>query len=179
MKTRTQTDTKDNKTTSAARERECLPCDLPPFCRNNYFTGKLLTAHDLTAEQRYFTDKMRLHNLALHGWGVVCGLKVKPHRYCPDQRIVFEPGLAIDPCGREIRVLHEVEIELPDPEPSPSGGLRPPLANDPPFARSEKCDSAAANRSRAVAVLADSFSSTAGGYVSWLRQSSRCWYFVL
>ncbi len=103
-----------------ARQVECLPCDLGVFCRNHYFTGKLLTERDLSAEQRYFIDKLRLHHLALHGWGVVCGLRVKPHPHCPDRRLVIEPGLAIDGCGREILVPEEVEIELPEkPEPPP------------------------------------------------------------
>ena len=69
------------------------PCDIPPFCRNNYFTGKLLTERDFTAEQQYTIDTLRLHHVALHGWGVVCGLKVKPHPRCPDLRLVVEPGL--------------------------------------------------------------------------------------
>src|SRR6476469_4822243 len=113
--------TKDCGTTStsapASRKRECLPCAIPPFCRSNYYRGKLLTERDFRDEQRYFLDKTRLHNLALHGWGIVCGLAVKPHPYCPDRRIILEPGLAIDTCGREIRVVHEVEIALPDPPP--------------------------------------------------------------
>ncbi len=103
----------------SAHKRECLPCDIPPFCRNNYFTGKLLTERDFTDEQRYEIDKLRLHQLELHGWGVVCGLKVKPQPYCPDLRIVIEPGFAIDRCGRQILVPAEVELELPRPLPPP------------------------------------------------------------
>ena len=61
--------TKDSETTW--RKRECLPCDIPQFCRNNFYTGKLLTERDLTDEQRYAVDKLRLHHLALHGWGIV------------------------------------------------------------------------------------------------------------
>ena len=108
-----------------SRKRECVPCDIPPFCRNNYFTGKLLTERDLTAEQRYMTDKLRLHLLALHGWGVVCGLKVKPHPYCPELKLVVEAGLAIDPCGYQILVPHDVEIDLPRPPAPPPKGAEP------------------------------------------------------
>lgn len=90
-----------------------IPCDIPEFCRNNYFTGKLLTERDLTAEQRYAIDKLRLHHTALHGWGVICGLKVRSHPHCPDLRAIVEPGLAVDSCGRFIRVLKEIEVELP------------------------------------------------------------------
>jgi hypothetical protein len=105
--------TNNNTTTT----NSCLPCDIPPLCRNHYFTGKLLTERDFTAEQKYASDKLRLHHLALHGWGVVCGLKVTPHPYCPSLRIVVEPGLAIDACGREVRVQHRKELQLPLPSP--------------------------------------------------------------
>ena len=98
------------------------PGDIPPFCRNNYFTGKLLTERDFTAEQRYMVDKLRLHHIALHGWGVVCGLKVTPHPKLPSLRLVVEPGLAIDGWGREIRVPESIEGELPSLQPSEPGG---------------------------------------------------------
>jgi hypothetical protein len=100
-------------TVQKSPKRECLPCEIPALCRNNYYRGKLLTERDFTDEQRYAADKLRLHNIALHGWGVVCGLAVKPHPHCPHLRAIIEPGLAIDTCGREIRVLKAVEIELP------------------------------------------------------------------
>jgi hypothetical protein len=102
-------------TAPASRKRECLPCAIPPFCRSNYYRGKLLTERDFRDEQRYFLDKARLHNLALHGCGVVCGLAVKPHPYCPQLRVIVEPGLALDCCGREIRVLQPAEVLLPRP----------------------------------------------------------------
>ncbi|MFN2407768.1 MAG: hypothetical protein ABR594_17105 [Pyrinomonadaceae bacterium] len=110
MKTTTK---KYVQTEQMAQECKPIPCDIPEFCRNNYFTGKLLTERDLTAEQRYLTDKLRLHHVALHGWGVICGLKVRSHPHCPDRRAIVEPGLAVDSCGRFIRVLTEIEVELP------------------------------------------------------------------
>ncbi len=114
--------------TAGSKEQKCLPCDIPAFERNAYYTGKLLTARDLNAEQRYFRDKLRLHYASLHGWGVVCGLKVKPHPYCPKLKILVEEGFAIDSCGREIRVLEEFAASLP-PElkkPAHSGGEEHP-----------------------------------------------------
>ncbi len=104
------------------RERTCLTCDIPVFCRNHYYRGKLLTERDFSDEQRYAIDKMRLHNLALHGWGVVCGLVVKPHLYCPELRLVVEPGFAIDDCGHEIRLVTEDWVELPQPRKKPAEG---------------------------------------------------------
>ena len=95
------------------------PCAIPPFCRNNYFTGKLLTERDFTAEQQYTMDTLRLHHVALHGWGVVCGLKVTPHPQHPASRLVVEPGLAVDGCGRQSRVPEAIERELPSVTPWP------------------------------------------------------------
>ncbi|MFN9431202.1 MAG: hypothetical protein ACK6DX_13780 [Acidobacteriota bacterium] len=92
----------------------CLPGD---FCRNHYYTGKLLTARNFQMEQDYFRNKQRMHNLALHGWGVVCGLWIEPHPLAKDgcHQIVLNPGMAIDSCGREIRVRCEREFALPKP----------------------------------------------------------------
>lgn len=106
--------------TAAQHDTTCAPCDIPAFCRSYFYTGKLLTERDLNSEQRYVIDKMRLHYVALHGWGVVCGLIVQPHPKCPD-RFVVSPGFAIDECGREIRLLQEVVVMLPKP-PQPASG---------------------------------------------------------
>src|SRR5260370_29037540 len=97
----------------------CAPCEVQAFCRTSYYTGKLLTARDFSDEQRYHIDKHRLHNMALHGWGAVCGLVVKPHPICPQLRVVVEAGLAIDECGREVRLLEDVELTLPRPDVKP------------------------------------------------------------
>lgn len=82
----------------------CTECDILQLARNNYFTGKLLVERDFTDEQRYNMGKLRRHNQKLHGWGTVCGLKVKqhPNPACRSQYVVVEPGTAIDCCGREI-----------------------------------------------------------------------------
>jgi DNA-binding beta-propeller fold protein YncE len=87
----------------------CVECDIPQMARNNYFTGKLLVERDFTDEQRYYLGKFRRHDQWLHGWGAVCGLKVKehPNPACQAQYVVIEPGTAVDCCGREIVVQHE------------------------------------------------------------------------
>lgn len=112
MSTQTSSSSSQSTTSSPCT---CVPCAVPAFCRTGYYTGKLLSARDFTNEQSYHIDKRRLHNMALHGWGAVCGLKVKPHPYCPNLRIVVEQGLAIDQCGREVRLLADVELLLPEP----------------------------------------------------------------
>jgi hypothetical protein len=56
---------------------EQCPCDVAPeFVRLKYFYGQMLGAHDFQTEQDFFREKSRLHNRCLHGYGVVCGLRV-------------------------------------------------------------------------------------------------------
>jgi hypothetical protein len=92
----------------------CESCDIGPFSRNNFFTGKLLLERDFTDEQTYVVDKLRHHNRRLHGWGVVCGLRVKQHSTpgCRDRFVCIEPGTALDCCGHEIVVRDEECIDL-------------------------------------------------------------------
>lgn len=94
----------------------CVECDIPQMARNHYFTGKLLVERDFTDEQRYEMGKLRRHNQRLHGWGAVCGLKVKPHPNpaCEDRFVLIEPGTAIDCCGREILVAREEYFDFKD-----------------------------------------------------------------
>ena len=115
-----------------ATEKTCLPCDIPAFCRNSYYRGKLLTERDFNDEQRYGMDKLRLHEQRLHGWGVVCGLLLEPHPYCPDKRVIVGEGFAVDTCGRDIRVLAEDYLPLPLPPPAAgmSKDMRPPASDD-------------------------------------------------
>lgn len=92
----------------------CPTCEIAPFARNNYFTGKLLLERDFTDEQRYHIDKLRLHNQRLHGFGVVCGLQVvaDTNPACRDRYVTVLPGLAIDCCGHEILVREEVRVDI-------------------------------------------------------------------
>jgi DNA-binding beta-propeller fold protein YncE len=87
----------------------CVECDIPQLARNNYFTGKLLVERDFTDEQRYGMGKLRRHDQRLHGWGTVCGLKVKQHPNpgCQSQYLLIDPGTAVDCCGREVLVTRE------------------------------------------------------------------------
>src|ERR1041384_134948 len=144
------------QTQQTAQECKPIPCDIPEFCRNNYFTGKLLTERDLTAEQRYAMDKLRLHHMALHGWGVICGLRVRSHPHCPDRRVIVEPGLAVDSCGRFIRVLKEIEVELPQTTPQTTSqpqpyGSAPSYGNQPkPEYGAQRNKARTRNTSRAI-----------------------------
>lgn len=105
---------------------EQLDCDYIADERNRYFTGKYLTAGDFADEQAYFLSRHRLHNRLLHGWGIVCGLKVVRHPKpdCRKRWVVVHAGIALDCCGRELIVKCETPYELPLPRPEqkkPSG----------------------------------------------------------
>ena len=77
-----------------------------PLARTAFHTGQLLTAEDFTREQDYLRDKQKRHNRALHGFGVVSGLKVT----IGCGRIVVEPGLAFDCDGNEIVIPARQEL---------------------------------------------------------------------
>lgn len=96
---------------------EHMDCDYIADERNSYFTGKYLTARDFADEQSYFLSHHRLHNRLLHGWGIVCGLKVvhHPRPDCRKRWVVIHPGIALDCCGRELIVKCESPFELPLP----------------------------------------------------------------
>jgi len=47
------------------------------FLRLKYFYGQMLSAGDFQTEQDFFREKLKLHNRCLHGYGVVCGLRVE------------------------------------------------------------------------------------------------------
>jgi hypothetical protein len=88
--------------------------ELAALKRNRYFTGQVLTEKDLSDEQSYLQEKARRHNRYLHGYGVVCGLRVVPGGDDERRTVVVQPGLAIDPWGREIVVAEPVPLRLSD-----------------------------------------------------------------
>jgi hypothetical protein len=99
----------------------CDDCVRGPLRRVNYFPGQVLGVDDLTAEQRYHRDQVSVALRATHGGGVVCGLEVTPAA----GGLQIAPGLAIDPCGREIIVPAMTAMKDPrqpiDDQGAPSG----------------------------------------------------------
>jgi hypothetical protein len=88
---------------------------VPYFDRLNYFYGQLLGARDFRLEQDFFREKLRLHNRCLHGYGVVCGLEVRPCGgpvKCPDP--------VWDPHGH----YHSI-ADTPDPKSARAGQTAP------------------------------------------------------
>ncbi|HVQ37575.1 MAG TPA: hypothetical protein VMS31_08580 [Pyrinomonadaceae bacterium] len=103
---------------------ESTECGHIAMERNRYFTGKFMASRDFADEQTYFLTRHRLHNRLLHGWGIVCGLKVShhPRQDCKKRWVVVQSGIALDCCGRELIVPCETTFELPLPrEEEPSG----------------------------------------------------------
>jgi hypothetical protein len=80
--------------------------------RVRYFPRQLLTADDMRTEQEYFREKQRRHNRLLHGWGVVCGLKVVPDPATGPMAVNICPGYALGPCGDEIYVSDPYPFDL-------------------------------------------------------------------
>jgi hypothetical protein len=83
--------------------------------RNRYFSGRLLGAEDFQLEQDYVRERLRRHNRALHGTGIVCGLQVSMRPDCGSgEQVVVQPGIAIDPDGEEIEVPCAASACLPE-----------------------------------------------------------------
>lgn len=80
-----------------------------PFERNSYYFGKLLTARDFEAEQRYSNDKRRLGNRLGGANGIVAGLGVIR---ADDVSVVVQAGCAYDASGREIVVSETRVVKL-------------------------------------------------------------------
>lgn len=78
--------------------------------RIRYFTGRHMTARDFTDGDDYHRSMRYLHNRALHGWGITCGLTVDPHHdpRCRGCRVIVRCGFALDCCGREVVVPKDV-----------------------------------------------------------------------
>jgi hypothetical protein len=80
--------------------------------RPAFFDGQLLSADDFRDEQRYESEKRRLHNRALHGAGVASGLEVAIPPGDAPPSVVVQPGFALDSVGREIELCHRVNVEI-------------------------------------------------------------------
>lgn len=109
--------------------------------RPRYYPRQLMTPDDLNLEADYFRDKLRRHNMFLHGWGVVCGalvctvparkrgtardeylrqrseLKREAENYVNSGAtepwlVRIEPGYILGPFGDEIVIDQPVEVSL-------------------------------------------------------------------
>jgi len=108
--TRTHKKTKSDTCHCAEPKPGRACCDLICFERPNYFCGHLLTDADLSTEQRYAIEKRKLHNRTLHGWGVVCGLRMT----CDDEcgGVMIDEGYALDDCGNDLVVCQPLRFDV-------------------------------------------------------------------
>ena len=83
-----------------------------PFDRITYRDGQLLTALDLSDEQRRHDRLRRLHVRYLHDtWGIALGFEV---RKAEDNRaVVVGPGYAVDGTGRDILLAESIHVTVP------------------------------------------------------------------
>lgn len=81
----------------------------PLLERVRYFSGQVLSAEDLSAEQEYFLKKDRLHNRTLHRAGVISGLAVSRQK----ESVTVQPGMGLNCQGEEICVSGPVELVFP------------------------------------------------------------------
>ena len=87
--------------------------------RPRYFPRQLMTPDELTLEADYFRDRLRRHNIHLHGWGVVCGALVcvvpasAENGGAPKPWVVqVQPGYVLGPYGDEIVIGSACEVPL-------------------------------------------------------------------
>ena len=78
-------------------------CDLPGATTVQEALDQLCRSRDL-----------RFHNRHLHGWGIVCGLKVVcgPGSEDRRRRVTVRTGYAIDPMGNDLLVEEEIGVDL-------------------------------------------------------------------
>ncbi len=109
----------------------CPVCgELKCLCRPRFFAGQLLTEQDLNDLECYIIEKNKLHNRYLHGPGVVCGLQVVCHE-C-DGWVTVKQGYAIDPCGNDIIVCEDHDLNVIQAIRKCREALRRPAECEPP-----------------------------------------------
>lgn len=81
---------------------------LSPPRRNSFFPGKMMGVAQFEREQRYGMGQRWLMNRLTLGTGILCGLEVS---VIEGKRLRIEPGVAVDPWGREIVVARRVEYD--------------------------------------------------------------------
>lgn len=108
------------------------PLELP-----RYFPGLLVTADELTQDQRYFRERLRLHNRMLWGWGTVCGALV--HRVPAEGDdaefdpwgVKVTPGYLLGPYGDDIVIGGEVTVDVRGGGVTCTAGQEPAATGDP------------------------------------------------
>jgi hypothetical protein len=80
--------------------------------RLNYYDHQFLRVPDFTDEQNYNLSMRRLHNSALHTWGIVQGLGVVALSGGTGTAVNVSAGFALDSAGREMVLAADTKLEL-------------------------------------------------------------------
>ena len=80
--------------------------------RLNYYDHQFLRAPDFSDEQNYHLSMRRLHNSALHTWGIVQGLQVTAASGGTGTAVTVNAGVALDSTGREMVLAADTNLEL-------------------------------------------------------------------
>jgi hypothetical protein len=88
----------------------CPPGGAPSLERTRFYGGQIVTPDDLTQDQRWIRDKLRRHNRMLHGWGVVCGARVRTGAKASE--VIVEHGYVLGPFGDEIVIDRDVTVDV-------------------------------------------------------------------
>lgn len=101
-------------------EHQTEPADefeLEHFERNRYFQGKLMTAHDMSTEQRYHASRLETVTRLVTGTGILSGLSIVDFEYDDGElHVTISPGVAIDGDGRPIVVRTPTTRTIPTGE---------------------------------------------------------------
>lgn len=81
-----------------------------PTKRLHYFDHQFLRAADFTDEQEYHLGRRRLHNRALHTWGIAEGLDVSFDT--GSAAVTVQQGTAVDSDGNEIVLTEDRRVDL-------------------------------------------------------------------
>jgi hypothetical protein len=80
--------------------------------RLNYYDHQFLRAPDFSDEQNYHLSMRRLHNSALHTWGIAQGLQVTVASGGTGTAVTVSAGVALDSSGREMVLAANTNLEL-------------------------------------------------------------------
>ena len=110
---------------NSARQGESIDdCALHRSERNRYFHGKLMSARDMQAEQRYYRGLFTRQASLVTGQGVVSGLEVDLEEADDPEEafdVTLRPGYAVDCCGRPVVVPNETTVTV-EPDDDVDGG---------------------------------------------------------
>lgn len=89
--------------------------------RLGYYNGQRLEAFDYRLEQSYHIDARRMLNRGLFTPGVVSGFIVEKIAG-QTRKVMVRRGVALDPVGREIILLEDTPVDVPNQKPTTGPG---------------------------------------------------------